>query len=62
MKTSQLSTIKTPDEARQAAIDWQVWAADQSLSYGELAEWQAYFRTLARKFDLRDEFEENGII
>jgi hypothetical protein len=32
------------------------------LSYGELAEWQAYFSELADKFDLVEEFKENGII
>ena len=62
MKTSQLSTIKTPDEARQAAIDWQVWAADQSLSYGELADWAATLHELGERFNLIDEFTENGIL
>lgn len=52
----------TQDEARQLAIDWQVWQAEQSLSYGEYAEWGAYFRDLAERFDLVDEFKENGII
>lgn len=53
---------KTQEEARDQAIDWQAWQSEQALSYGELAEWQAHFRQVARKFDLRDEFEENGII
>jgi hypothetical protein len=55
-------TISTAEEARQYAIDWQNWASDQNLSYGELAEWQAYFSELADKFDLVEEFKENGII
>ena len=42
--------------------DWQNWASEQSLSYGELAKFQGYFETLAKKFDLTDEFIENGII
>lgn len=53
---------KTQDEARQYAIEWQRWAGEQSLSYGELAEWGAIFTELANKFDLVDEFTENGII
>lgn len=56
------SNPTTQDEARQEAVDWQTSWQDYQYSYGELAEWQAYFRNLARKFDLRDEFEENGII
>lgn len=62
MEMTPIDRVKTAGEATDLAIDWQNWQAEQSLSYGELAEWQAYFRTLARKFDLRDEFEENGII
>lgn len=54
--------IKTQGEARQFAIDWQVWQAEQSLSYGEVAEWQAFFMELAEKFDLVEEFRENCII
>lgn len=54
--------INTKDEARQYAIEWQNWASEQNLSYGEIAEWQGYFGELADKFDLADEFRENGII
>lgn len=62
MKIPDVGSIKTAGEARDMAIEWQDWQSEQSLSWGELASWQAFFRTLARKFDLRDEFEENGII
>lgn len=62
MTIKAITAIKTQEEARQQAIDWQVWAGDQSLSYGELAEWGGYFATLARKFDLVEEFKENGVI
>lgn len=55
-------TPTTPEEARQYAIDWQNWQVDQNLSYGELAEWQAIFTELGEKFDLTEEFKENGII
>jgi len=54
--------INTEDQARQKAIDWQQWQTDQSLSYQEVADWQDYFYVLAEKFDLTDEFKENGII
>jgi hypothetical protein len=54
--------IHTEEEARQYAIDWQAWVSSQSLSYGEMAEWQVYFTTIATRFSLRKEFEENGII
>jgi len=55
--------IQTEDEARQYAIEWQQWAGEQSLSYGELAEWQAVFQDLADRFPkLSEEFNENGIL
>lgn len=62
MKIKAITAIKSKDEARQQAIDWQTWAIEQSLSYGELAEWQGYFRTLGNKYGLLREFEENGIL
>lgn len=54
--------ITTEDEARQYAIDWQNWSSEQSLSYRELFEWGAILTGLAEKFDLVEEFTENGII
>ncbi len=54
--------VNSKHEAIQLAMDWQNWQADQSLSYGELAEWSARFVMLGRKFNLLDEFEENGIV
>jgi hypothetical protein len=59
-----IQEIKTAEEARQFAIEWQKWVSDdQSLSYGELAGWQGYFLEMVEKFpELKEEFEENGII
>ena len=54
--------ISSREEARQKAIDWQSWASEQSLPYGELADWQSYFTDLAERYDLTEEFKENGII
>lgn len=54
--------IKTKEEARSFAIDWQAWANNQSLSYGQIAEWQSYFIRIANTFHLKKEFKENGII
>ena len=34
----------------------------QNMSWGELVKWQNQFRDLAEKFNLLDEFTENGII
>ena len=53
--------IKTKEEARQYAIDWQSGISEVSLSYGELAEWGEVFTELGKKFDLTEEFRENGI-
>lgn len=55
------ATITTAAEARDAAIEWQ--ASQAPMSWGEIADAQAYFEQLADRFpELRDEFEENGII
>jgi hypothetical protein len=62
MKRPPLTSIKTASQARDLAIDWQVWQANRALSYSELADWQDYFETVATKFNLTDEFTENGVI
>jgi hypothetical protein len=54
--------IKTKEQARQKAIDWQHWQSEQALSYSDLIEWQVYFTGLAKRFKLTAEFRENGII
>ena len=48
--------------AREQAIDWQMWASEQNLSYGELADFMAHFERLGRRFGLLGEFRENAII
>lgn len=53
---------KTEDEARQEALDWQNWQAEQELSMVELLEWYSHFETTGAKFNLTEEFAENGII
>lgn len=62
MKLLNVKEIKTKEEARQAAIDWQRKQANKSLSYGELAEFAGQFRTLGKRFGLLKEFKENCII
>lgn len=54
--------VKTAGEATDLAIDWQSWQSEQSLSYGEAVYYQNYFEALAERFNLTDEFKENGII
>lgn len=54
---------KTAEEARDQAIEWQHWQSEQSLSYGEIAEWYAHFTNVADQYpELKEEFIENGII
>lgn len=50
------------DEAREQAIEWQDWQATQDLSYDELLQWQQYFQSIAKEYNLTDEFRENGVI
>ena len=56
--------IKTKGEAQQYAIEWQSWQSEQNLccDITASAEWWFYFSELAKKFDLTEEFKENGII
>lgn len=58
----KLRGISTAGEATDLAIDWQHWASEQDLSYGELAVFQDFFGRLGDKFNLREEFSENAII
>ena len=58
----EMTNIKTKEDARSKAIDFQSWASNQSLSYEDLINWEGYFNNLANKFGLVDEFSENGII
>lgn len=56
-------SAKTADEARQKAIDFQAYQGMKSMSYLELATYQAAFTKLAEKFpELAEEFKENAII
>lgn len=50
------------EAARQSAIDWQNDFANHDYSWGELAEWQAHFEKLGRRYGLITEFKENGVI
>jgi hypothetical protein len=54
--------VKSEGEARSLAIEYQNWASNQSMSYGELAYYQNYFEKLGKRFNLTAEFSENGII
>lgn len=55
--------VTTEDEAREKAINWSYWVGDQSLSMGELLEWQTYFEEIVQRFpDLEEEFKENAIL
>jgi predicted nucleic acid-binding Zn-ribbon protein len=64
MNIKQLDQVKTVEEARQLAIEWQNWASDNKMYMSELAEWQQGFEALALNLDveLAEEFKENGII
>lgn len=62
MKIKKLEDIKTQDEARQYAVEWQSWASDQNLSYSDLLDWSLIFMDLGKNFNLTEEFKENGII
>ena len=56
------TSIKTKGDAQSFAIQWQNWVSKVNISYGELLEYQTYFRKLGKRFGLITEFRENGII
>lgn len=58
-KTQQ---ITTQAEARQYAIDWQVWSSERSISLEEIMKYQEILTELATRFNLTEEFKENWII
>ena len=62
MNIKTVSQAKTKEEVVQYCIKWSIWQSTQSLSYGELAEWQGVFTELAKKYFLVKEFKQNGII
>lgn len=63
MQIPSAETITTEEQARQLAIDWQQWASEQSLSWGESSLWSDFFSVLVAKFPgLEEEFKENGIL
>jgi len=62
MKIKAISQVKTKNEARTIAINWQIWQSKKSLSYKEIINWYNYFISLAEKFNLKKEFRENAII
>lgn len=57
-----ISQVKTKEQARTMAMDYQNYASEQDMSYGELIEHQNYFEKLGKKFGLLKEFKENGIV
>lgn len=49
------------DCIRNEAIDWQQKFSEKSYSWAELAEKQAYFYEMGKRYGLLREFHENGI-
>jgi len=60
--TSYEPEIKTKEQAREYAIDYQQWASTKDLSWGEVIHFSNKLSTIAKKFGLVKEFKENGII
>lgn len=53
---------KRKQQVIDKAIEYQLWASEQNLSYGELYEYSDKFTKLAKRYGLVKEFRENGII
>lgn len=61
-KTMSANFEEEREVARQEAIEWQADFSNHNYSWGELANWQEHFRELGEKYNLTEEFQENGII
>ena len=53
---------KNKVRARQNAVAWLLDMAINAPTWGEIAEGQAYFAKLGKRYGLIKEFKENGII
>jgi hypothetical protein len=63
MNIEEVKQAKTQEEARQYAIEYQHWMITSTdWTWIDLAEWGNVFEFLAEKFNLVEEFTENGII
>jgi len=58
----QVEGIKSKEQARDLAIQWQKQASRKSQSWVELLHFGNAFTKAARRFGLVREFKENGII
>ena len=59
MKRSSYNRLK--ETARTEALEWQLTAGDNTMSYNELAEVGERFYTLGKRYGLLKEFRENCI-
>ena len=57
----ELKQPKTKEQARDQAIETQTIISNNNFSYYELMVISDHFEKTGNKFDLLDEFRENGI-
>tara|TARA_R100000734_G_scaffold4962_1_gene4382 strand:+ start:1387 stop:1566 length:180 start_codon:yes stop_codon:yes gene_type:complete len=57
----KLKQPKTKEQARDQAINFSKKFYDKQFSYSELIIISEHFEKTGQKFDLLDEFKENGI-
>lgn len=68
MDIEKVKQAQTQEEARQFAVEWQTtWQDENPMEWGSvdwktISEWSQVFAELANRFDLMEEFLENGII
>ena len=62
IKLPKTDHVRSAEQARDLAIEWQSWQAGHDLSYGEVVYYQNYFEALATRFNLTHEFLENGVL
>ena len=61
VKTNKTDYEKNKDKLRDLAIQWQYDFDKNNYSYGELADYQAFFEYYGKRYGLLREFRENAI-
>lgn len=58
----RMEKVNTPEQAEELAVEWQTSFNSKSKYWSEVFEEAELLAGLAAKFNLTEEFEENGIL
>lgn len=61
MQIPSIDSVPSREHAHSLAVEWQDWQSKQNLSWFDVMQWGDFFTEVGQKFDLLNEFKENGI-